>query len=187
MQQRPGPCPFQASLSLLSPAASLSFHAWSDALEAVRRIVVVAKGFRMNNKLVATTVLAALVIVGGAWVGRDSAVVGRVAHAIGAPGGGSTLSTGATLSAAGVHKCQANGGVSYLDQPCPKGSREVAANGGTVTVMSFPKATPAPDSAGSGIGLGTGIANGRLLKSLSPDEVDKMREKQIDAATTRPN
>jgi len=129
-----------------------------------------------------SNILAAGIVVGaiavGAWYGRDSAVVRDAAHAVGL-GHDATPSTGQALRAAGVHKCQTAAGVVYSDQPCPKGSRELAANGGAVTVMNFPKAAPAPASAASG------LLGGPLMKGFSQEEIDRLREKQIDAAANR--
>ena len=109
--------------------------------------------------------LAALAIPMGIWFFVKS---GRMAQ-------GSTPSTSAALQAAGVHKCVGAGGVRYLDGPCPKGSHEVAANGGTMTVTAFPKPV-APPSA---------FASGPLVKPMDPEERDRLRDKAIDDATNR--
>ena len=84
-----------------------------------------------------------------------------------------------TLHAAGVHKCQTPDGVLYLDAACPKGSRELAANGGTVTVMNFPKPAPAP------IGLASGVLGGPIVKPMDPEERDRLRDRAIEGAANR--
>jgi hypothetical protein len=134
----------------------------------------------MNNK-VAAVILGVVALGVGAWIGRDSAAMSSAVRAVGGRSGNVAPATGETLAAAGVHKCQAGGRIFYLDSPCPKGSRELVANGGTVTVMSFPKAAPAPASEAAA----SGIAGGRLVKGMSREEIDRMREKQVDDAANR--
>ena len=84
------------------------------------------------------------------------------------------------LHGAGVHKCQTAGGVLYLDSACPKGSRELAANGGTVTVVSFPKPPPTPSA------LASAVLGGPIVKGMAPEERDRLREKQVEDAANRP-
>ena len=88
---------------------------------------------------------------------------------------GSAPSTAGALQAAGVHKCVGAGGTNYIDGPCPVGSHEVAANGGTMTVTSFPKAVQAPSM----------LASGPLVRPMDPEERDRLRDKAIDAAANR--
>jgi len=120
---------------------------------------------------VAIAVVAAIAVA--VYVGMRPELVGRVAPSLSS--GGVSPHTGAALSAAGVHKCQGAGGVLYVDHACPQGTRELAANGGTVTVVPFPKAPP-PQSAGSGP---------RLVQGMSPEEVDRVRDRLIEQAANR--
>jgi hypothetical protein len=117
-------------------------------------------------------------LAAGAWFARDSAVVRQATQAAGFARD-STPATARTLAAAGVHKCRTAAGIVYLDKPCPKGSTELAANGGAVTVMSFPKAVPTPGAAASG------VLGGPLVKGFSKEEIDKLRDQQIEAAANR--
>lgn len=122
-----------------------------------------------------TLVTGIVVAIGaGLWFARDIPAVRQATQAVGLPGHDSTPPTAATLAAAGVHKCRTASGIVYLDKPCPKGSTELSANGGAVTVMSFPKATPAPPP-----------ASGPLVKGFSREEVERMRDKEIEAAANR--
>jgi len=116
-------------------------------------------------------VLAA--IAAGVFASMHPELVGRVAP--GLSSGGASPHTGATLSAAGVHKCQGAAGVLYVDHACPAGSRELAADGGTVTVVPFPKAAP-PKTAASGPGL---------VQGMSPEEVERTRDRMIEQAANR--
>jgi hypothetical protein len=63
--------------------------------------------------------------------------------------------------------------VLYADQACPPGSRELAAGGGTVSVMAFPKPAPAQASAP------------RLVQGLSGEEVERLRDRMIEDAANR--
>ena len=83
------------------------------------------------------------------------------------------------LQAAGVHKCVGNGGTSYLDGPCPAGTREAAATHGTMTVTSFPKPAPAPSA------LASSVLGGPIVKPMDPDERDRLRDKAIEDAANR--
>lgn len=126
-----------------------------------------------------TLFLYAGVLVGAAavaaWFWRDSPVVRQATQAVGLPGRDSTPSTHETLKAAGVHKCRLASGIVYLDKPCPAGSTELAANGGAVTVMSFPKPAAAPSA----------MASTPLVKGFSKEEIDRLRDKQIEDAANR--
>jgi hypothetical protein len=119
-------------------------------------------------KAVVVAVVAAA-LVGAFWLGQHPEVVHRVAPGLGS--GGSATSTGESLKAADVHKCKSPAGVVYVDHACPPGSRELTVGGGTVTVVSFPKPPPAPASAA------------RIVEGMSPEEIDRMRERIIDQAT----
>jgi hypothetical protein len=132
----------------------------------------------MNNKAVAV-VAGVVALLAGAWIGRDTALESRVRRSVGLTSGDATPSTSETLKSAGVHKCQGAGGITYLDRPCPRGSRELAANGGTVTVMSFPKVAPAAPAAASG------LMGGPIVKGMSREEIDKLRDKQVEDAANR--
>ena len=126
--------------------------------------------------VIATAVVVGLAVVG--WSYRDAAPVSRALGAVGMSTGSTPLAA-PTLQAAGVHKCVSARGTSYLDGPCPAGSREVAANGGTMTVTSFPKPVPAPSSRASS------AFGGPLIKPMDPDERDRLREAVEDAASRR--
>lgn len=110
-----------------------------------------------------------------AWFWRDSPAVRQATQAVGLPGRDSTPSTHEALAAAGVHKCRTASGIVYLDKPCPKGSTELAANGGAVTVMSFPKPAAEPSA----------LASGPLVKGFGKEEIDRLRDKQIEDAANR--
>ena len=129
----------------------------------------------MNRKIVIAVVVA-LGLVAVAWFYRGTAPVASAVRAIGLPGENAAPPTAPTLQAAGVHKCVGAHGTVYIDGTCPAGSREVAANGGTMTVTSFPKPTPAPASS---------VLGGPLVKTMDPDERDRLRDKAIDDATNR--
>ncbi len=83
------------------------------------------------------------------------------------------------LQAAGVHKCVGARGTSYIDGPCPAGTREVAATHGTMTVTSFPRPTPAPAA------LASSVLGGPIVKPMDPDERDRLRDKAIEDAANR--
>jgi hypothetical protein len=125
---------------------------------------------------VGAIVLALLAV---AWWQRDTLPMMSLRRAVGLPGASATPTTTETLHAAGVHKCQAAGGILYVDAACPKGSREIAAGGGTVTVMSFPKPAPAPSA------LASGILGKPIVESMTPEERDRLRDKQVDDAMNR--
>jgi hypothetical protein len=131
----------------------------------------------MSPRIVIATVVA-LGLATTAWFYRSSAPLAAAARAIGLSVESSTPSA-STLKAAGVHKCVGPEGTSYADGPCPRGTREAAANGGTVTVMSFPKPTPLPAS------MASGILGGPMVKPMDPDERDRLRDKAVDDAMRR--
>ena len=114
-----------------------------------------------------------------AWFYRGSASLASAARAVGLPAESVTPQTGATLKAAGVHKCVGAGGTRYVDGPCPHGTRETAANGGTMTVTSFPKPVPSPSS------LASSVLGGPLVKPMDPEERDRLRDKAIEDAANR--
>ncbi len=125
----------------------------------------------------AAAIVAALLV--GAWWQRDSAPMTSLRRGVGLPVDNVAPSTTETLHAAGVHKCQTSDGILYVDAACPKGSRELAANKGTMTVVSFPRPAPAPSALASGV-LGRPIVEG-----MSVEERDRLRDKQIDDAMNR--
>ncbi len=129
-------------------------------------------------KLVIATVVA-LGLGLASWFYRGSAPVASAARAIGVQVESTTPETGATLRAAGVHKCVGAHGTAYVDGPCPAGSREVAAHGGTMTVTSFPKPAPTPAS------LASAVLGGAVLKPMDPEERDRLRDKAIEDAANR--
>jgi hypothetical protein len=131
----------------------------------------------MKNLFLYAGVLAGALAV-GAWFARDSAVMRQATQAAGLSRD-STPATAQTLAAAGVHKCRTATGIVYLDRPCPKGSTELAANGGAVTVMSFPKPAPKAEPGASN------VLGGPLVKGFSKEEIDRMRDQQIEAAANR--
>ncbi|MGN6525984.1 MAG: hypothetical protein ACTHL8_06315 [Burkholderiaceae bacterium] len=109
----------------------------------------------------------------------EGPAAGRVRQALGLAPADSSAS--AVLAAAGVHKCLVRGAVVYTDQPCPAGSRALAAGGGTVTVVEFPKPAPAATPAA----LAASLAGGRVLREMDPAERDRLRDKEIDDAMNR--
>jgi hypothetical protein len=121
---------------------------------------------------VAFVVVAGLAVAG--WFHRDAAPLAGAAHALGVSTGSAPPSP---LQAAGVHKCVGAGRTSYLDGPCPKGSREVAANGGTLTVMPFSKPKPPAPSSGA-------FASPQV-EPMDADERDRLRDKAIEDAANR--
>ena len=127
----------------------------------------------MNLKIVIATVVA-LGLAVAAWFYRGTAPVAGAARAIGLSGENSTPETASTLQAAGVHKCVGTSGTSYVGGACPHGTREVAANGGTMTVTSFPK----PAAASSALG-------DPIVKPMDPEERDRLRDKAIEDAANR--
>jgi hypothetical protein len=132
----------------------------------------------MNLKIVIATVVA-LGLAAAGWFYRGTAPLGTAARAVGLPAESSTPSTGPTLKAAGVHKCVGAGSTRYEDGPCPRGTHEVAANGGTMTVTSFPKPAPSPSLLDpSGLG-------GPLVKPVDLEERDRLRDKAIEDASNR--
>jgi hypothetical protein len=124
--------------------------------------------------LVATAAVLAVAVAAAAWFLRDSPALATARRAVGL-----TPEPPATLQAAGVHKCVGSRGTVYTDGPCAAGGREVAASGGTVTVMSFPKPAPAAASSASG------LLGGPLVRPTDPDERDRLRDKAIDDAANR--
>jgi hypothetical protein len=129
----------------------------------------------MNLKIVITVVIA-LGLAAAAWFYRGAAPIAGAVHAVGLPAESTTPLTAPTLKAAGVHKCVGSAGTSYVDGPCPRGSHEVAANGGTMTVTSFPKPAAAPASA---------LLGGPIVKPMDPAERDRLRDKAIEDAANR--
>jgi hypothetical protein len=125
-----------------------------------------------------TWVVAAAVVVGMAaagWFHRGSAPLAGVARAV-LPADGSLPPS---LQAAGVHKCVGGGGTSYIDGPCPAGTREVAATHGTMTVTSFPRPAPMPSA------LASSVLGGPVVKPMDPDERDRLRDRAIEDAANR--
>ena len=129
----------------------------------------------MNLKLVIATVVA-LGLVAAGWFYRHSPPIAGAMRALGLPGENSASDTGTALRAAGVHKCLGAAGTSYIDGACPRGTREVAANGGTMTVTAFPK--PAPKAASAVLG-------GAIMQGMDPEERDRLRDKAIEDAANR--
>ena len=124
-------------------------------------------------------VAVALGLAAAAWLYRGSAWMASAARAVGVSTESSTPLTAPTLKAAGVHKCMGAEGTSYVDGPCPRGTREAVANGGTMTVTSFPK--PVPVSAA----FASGVLGGPLVKPMDPEERDRLRDKAIEDAANR--
>ena len=124
--------------------------------------------------LVAAAAALVVTLATTAWCLRDSPALSTARRVLG-------LSADAppTLQAAGVHKCVGARGTVYTDGPCAAGSREVAARGGTVAVMSFPKAAPAPASSASG------LLGGPIVQSVDPGERDRLRDRAVDDAMNR--
>jgi hypothetical protein len=123
--------------------------------------------------VVAVVVAIGLAAVAGVY--RASAPLAGAARAV-LPADGSQPPS---LQAAGVHKCVGHGGTSYLDGPCPAGTREVAATHGTMTVTAFPKPAPAPAA------LASSVLGGPIVKPMDPDERDRLRDKAIEDAANR--
>ena len=129
----------------------------------------------MNLKIVIAAVVA-LGLAGAAWVYRGAPPIAGAMRAVGLPGENSTPDMASSLKAAGVHKCVGNGGTSYVEGPCARGTHEVAASGGTMTVMSLPKPAAAPASS---------VFGGPIVKSMDPQERDRLRDKAIEDAANR--
>jgi len=129
----------------------------------------------MPLKLVIATVVA-LGLAAAAWFYRGSAPIAGAMRAVGLPGENSASDTATALKAAGVHKCLGAAGTSYIDGACPRGTREVAANGGTMTVTAFPR--PAPKAASAVLG-------GAIMQGMDPEERDRLRDKAIEDAANR--
>ena len=129
----------------------------------------------MNLRLVIGAVVA-IGLAAAAWYWRTSAPIAGAARLIGVQPQSTTPDAAATFKAAGVHKCVGAHGTSYSDGPCPAGTREAAASGGTVTVTSFPKPAPAPSSSALG---------GPNVKPMDPEERDRLRDKAIEDAASR--
>lgn len=127
-------------------------------------------------KIPITLVIGAVVALGlGAYALRDQPLLRDAAQAVHLPAGDATPATGPTLAAAGVHKCRGAAGIVYSDRPCPKGSTELVANGGAVTVVAFPRLPPpAASRAASG-----------LVQGFSREEVERLRDREIEAAANR--
>ena len=125
-----------------------------------------------------TLVVAAVVVLlaagAAAWCLRDTPAVADAARVLGL-----SPATPPTLQAAGVHKCVGARGTVYSDGPCAAGSREVAASGGAVTVMAFPKVKPVPAAAASGLLVAP------LVAPMDAAERDRLRDKAIDDAMNR--
>jgi hypothetical protein len=131
----------------------------------------------MKTFLLGAGLLAGALAV-AAWTWRGDAVVHDLARASGLSHDAAP-STGAALAAAGVHKCQSASGIAYLDRPCPRGSRELAADGGAVTVISLPRPAPRPGEAASG------VLGGPLVEGFGQEEADRLRDRQVEAAANR--
>ena len=149
------------------------------------------------NKAILAGVLC-LVVALVAWRYRDSPTVrqltGRVAEpALALPGLAESMpaepASAASVPArkpapppkriAGVRKCRVNGSIVYVDQDCPRGSKELAADGGAFTVVpsgadSSTAATDRPAGRSSTI-------RDDLLKPGDPN----LREKMIERAVGR--
>ena len=132
----------------------------------------------MNPRIVITFVVA-LGLGAAAWFHRGSAPVAGAARALGMSVENSTSLTAPTLEAAGVRKCVGTGGTRYIDGPCPRGTRETAANGGTMTVTAFPKPAPSPSS------LASSVLGGPLARPMDAEARDRLRDQAIDAAANR--
>ena len=130
----------------------------------------------MNLRMIVATVVAVGLLAAG-WFYRASAPVADAVRAVDVFPGDSTPPT---LQSAGVHKCVGAQGTTYLDGPCRKGSHEVAANGGTMTVTSFPKAARSPSA------LASSVFGGPIVKPMSNEERDRLRDKQVEDAANRP-
>lgn len=126
-----------------------------------------------------TAFLAAGVVAGvvaAAWVGQGTGPGRALVQRLGLSADAAPP-TAAGLAAAGVHKCSTRAGVVYGDQPCPAGSRELAAGRGTLNVVAFPK--PAPPAA-SATALVPGLAG-----PIDTAERDRLRDKMIEDAANR--
>lgn len=132
----------------------------------------------MNDKTPMIIVLVAAAAAAGAWLSRDTAPLRGLMRPLGLSSGAAP-DTATTLAAAGVHKCRGAAGVVYSDHACTRGSREVSATGGTVTVMPFPKAAPESTSAAPA------ASAPQIVQALSREEIDRMRDQQIDQAANR--
>ena len=124
-------------------------------------------------------VIAAVVALGlaaAAWFHRGTPPVAGIVRAVGLPAESTAPMTAETLKAAGVRKCVGSAGTSYIDGACPRGTREVAANGGTMTITSFPKPAPKPASA---------VFGNPIMQAMDPEERDRMRDKAIEDAANR--
>ncbi len=141
----------------------------------------------MNQNILVRGLVAVIVAgaLGAAWVGRDSSLLRTVAARLGVPPADATPDTAATLAAAGVHKCRVGARTVYSDQACPAGSRELAANGGTVTVMSFPKPSLAQAVAPTVAAIAASVASAPLIPRMSHDEIDQARDRMIRQAGDR--
>ena len=129
----------------------------------------------MNLRIVIAAVVA-IGLAAAAWVWRASAPMAGATRVIGIQPESTTPDAAATFKAAGVHKCVGSAGTSYIDGPCPRGTHEAAANGGTMTVTSFPKPAAAPASA---------LFGGPIVKPMDPAERDRLRDKAIEDAANR--
>ena len=132
----------------------------------------------MNLRIVIAIVVA-LGLAAAAWFHRGAAPVAEVARRVGLRAGDAAPPMAASLRVAGVRKCVGAGGVAYVDGPCPTGSREVAANGGTMTVTSFPKPAPRLPA------LASGVLGGPIVTTMDPDERDRLRDRAIEDAANR--
>jgi hypothetical protein len=132
----------------------------------------------MSLRIVVAAVVA-LGLAGAAWFYQGSAPLSGAARALGLSSQSTTPLTAPTLTAAGVHKCVGAGATRYLDGPCPSGTREAAAHGGTMTITAFPKPAQAPSA------LASGVFGGSLVRPLDPAERDRLRDKAIDDAANR--
>jgi len=130
----------------------------------------------LNAKMLLAAAAAVLGLAVAGWAYRGSAPAADALRAVGLPAASPTPQD---LRSAGVHKCAGPAGTSYVDGPCPAGSREVAAQGGTLTVMTFDK--PAPMAARASAPFG-----GPIVKPMDPAERDRLRDKQIEDAANRP-
>jgi hypothetical protein len=119
-------------------------------------------------------IVVALGLALAAWFFRASPMFAGAARAIGVQHENATPDAAATFKDAGVHKCVGGHGTSYGDGPCPAGTREAGASGGTVTVTSFPKPTP-----------GSSALGGPIVKPMDPEERDRLRDKAIEDAANR--
>lgn len=115
-------------------------------------------------------------VAAGAWYWRASAPIADAARAIGVQPENTTPDVASPFMGAGVHKCVGVHGTSYTDGPCPAGTREVAASGGTVTVTSFPKPAQAPAST---------LPGAPIVRPMDRDERDRLRDKAIEDAANR--